>query len=419
MSQPQGDRPGTAWRSLPALQRTIGTLQPVASNAAFEAGLASHHSPAFLAPLGHLVDPGGPSGEVGGLLRTATLPAVQRVAVDAGYPAADLEFVVRTRKLAASGRVPEPSRLVTAAEPPVVARLAAFDPVPLPISVPEQAPEQSDVSPASPDSQSWEPGPVSPESGPVPDQPSESMSPVSTPPVSISPVSTSPVSTSPVSTSPVPTTAVSPGPVSTPPVSIPPVSMLPVTIPSASVPDPGSSIPARRRGRIRRPAGAGIRPCRGRRAEQQRRDYAAIGPTGRGQWCGSVGSAGGPDRYSWPRPSRATVVPGHGGAPSVRRPGATTADAEARPGHRGLGCCDPDADADANVRPGHRGLGCCGPGADRGAGGDTLDPIGGRGGARRRYRRRPTGRRLRFVRRNPVHRADRRDARCPVTPACR
>src|SRR6478752_5134388 len=85
VSQPQGDRPGTAWRSLPALQRTIGTLEPVASNAAFEAGLASHHSPAFLAPLGHLVDPGGPSGEAGGLLRTATLPAVQRVPVAAGY----------------------------------------------------------------------------------------------------------------------------------------------------------------------------------------------------------------------------------------------------------------------------------------------------------------------------------------------
>src|SRR6478735_11361991 len=69
-AQPQGDRPGTAWRSLPALQRTIAPLQPVASNAAFEAGLASHRSPAFLAPLGHLVDPAGPSGEIAGLLST-------------------------------------------------------------------------------------------------------------------------------------------------------------------------------------------------------------------------------------------------------------------------------------------------------------------------------------------------------------
>src|SRR6478752_5826399 len=135
--QQQGDRPGTAWRALPALQRTIGSLQPVASTAAFEAGLTSHHSPAFLAPLGHLVDARGPSGEVGGLLRTAVLPPVQRVALASGYPAPGLEFVVPARKLPTSARIPEPSKLMTAGQPPVVARLAALDPLPLSLPVPE------------------------------------------------------------------------------------------------------------------------------------------------------------------------------------------------------------------------------------------------------------------------------------------
>src|SRR3954453_7946942 len=76
---PTGDRPGLAWRALPVLQRAVGTLEPVTSMTRFSAGLASHRSPAFLAPLGHLVDPAGPSGEVTGLLQSAAPQAVQRV----------------------------------------------------------------------------------------------------------------------------------------------------------------------------------------------------------------------------------------------------------------------------------------------------------------------------------------------------
>ena len=56
-----------AWTRLPPLQRSISDTTAVAPPAAFRSSLTSHQNPSFLAPLGHLVDPDGPGGVVGGL----------------------------------------------------------------------------------------------------------------------------------------------------------------------------------------------------------------------------------------------------------------------------------------------------------------------------------------------------------------
>src|SRR6185312_13645781 len=123
--RPAGDRPGAAWRALPALQRTIGPMHTVAPTAPFAAGLASHRNPAFLGPLGHLVDPRAPGGEVAGVIRTSTLP-VQRAPIEAGYPVPALEYPVPSRQLTASGRIPSALTLTLAVQTPVVTRLATI-----------------------------------------------------------------------------------------------------------------------------------------------------------------------------------------------------------------------------------------------------------------------------------------------------
>ena len=56
-----------AWRDLPPLRPTLTTTPPVAPRDSFTASLATSHNPSFLAPLGHIVDPDGPSGHVEGL----------------------------------------------------------------------------------------------------------------------------------------------------------------------------------------------------------------------------------------------------------------------------------------------------------------------------------------------------------------
>ncbi len=56
-----------AWTRLPALQRSVADTTAVAPPAAFRSSLTTHQNPSFLAPLGHLVDPDGPGGVVGGL----------------------------------------------------------------------------------------------------------------------------------------------------------------------------------------------------------------------------------------------------------------------------------------------------------------------------------------------------------------
>ncbi len=56
-----------AWRDLPPLRPTLISTPPVAPRDSFTASLATSHNPSFLAPLGHVVDPDGPSGHVQGL----------------------------------------------------------------------------------------------------------------------------------------------------------------------------------------------------------------------------------------------------------------------------------------------------------------------------------------------------------------
>ena len=56
-----------AWRDLPPLRPTLTSTPPVAPRDSFTASLATSHNPSFLAPLGHVVDPDGPSGQVAGL----------------------------------------------------------------------------------------------------------------------------------------------------------------------------------------------------------------------------------------------------------------------------------------------------------------------------------------------------------------
>ncbi|MBA3340125.1 MAG: hypothetical protein H0T54_10355, partial [Geodermatophilaceae bacterium] len=52
---------------MPPLQRTVEAADPTAPLASFPASLASWQDPRFLAPLGHVVDPDGPSGYADGL----------------------------------------------------------------------------------------------------------------------------------------------------------------------------------------------------------------------------------------------------------------------------------------------------------------------------------------------------------------
>ena len=56
-----------AWTRLPPLQRSVSDTTAVAPPATFRSSLTTHQNPSFLAPLGHLVDPDGPGGLVGGL----------------------------------------------------------------------------------------------------------------------------------------------------------------------------------------------------------------------------------------------------------------------------------------------------------------------------------------------------------------
>jgi hypothetical protein len=57
----------TTWRALPTLQRVSGEVELVAPRDAFASSLSSWQNPSFLGPLGHTVDPHGPSGVVEGL----------------------------------------------------------------------------------------------------------------------------------------------------------------------------------------------------------------------------------------------------------------------------------------------------------------------------------------------------------------
>ncbi len=65
------ERHAPQWPSLPAVQRVLTPIAPVADRDGFVSSLAAHTDPSFLAPLAHLVDPDGPSGRITGLIAPA------------------------------------------------------------------------------------------------------------------------------------------------------------------------------------------------------------------------------------------------------------------------------------------------------------------------------------------------------------
>ncbi|HOZ57478.1 MAG TPA: hypothetical protein PKY70_04770, partial [Nakamurella multipartita] len=60
-----------AWQDLAPLRPTLTPTPPIAPLDTFTSSLATAHDPSFLAPLGHVVDPDGPSGHVDGLASPA------------------------------------------------------------------------------------------------------------------------------------------------------------------------------------------------------------------------------------------------------------------------------------------------------------------------------------------------------------
>src|SRR4051812_3850039 len=64
-----------AWRGLPPVQRTVDDMPVTAPVSRLTSALASWGDPRSVAPLGHLVDPEGPSGRVEGLVMPVGRPA--------------------------------------------------------------------------------------------------------------------------------------------------------------------------------------------------------------------------------------------------------------------------------------------------------------------------------------------------------
>ena len=144
-----GDRPTGAWRTLPPVQRAVSGSTPVAPLDVFVGGLASHRNPTFLAPLGHLVDPSGPSGSADGLVRSAAVtsasaPAVQRAAMTEYRDNSPLTFATaaparpqRTLRLSA-GSPPAASTLTVPSQQRMSVQLAAME-LPAPAASPDGA----------------------------------------------------------------------------------------------------------------------------------------------------------------------------------------------------------------------------------------------------------------------------------------
>src|SRR4051812_22001104 len=64
---PATSAPDDAWRTLPALQRSVPDLLPVTAVDRFARSLAAHHDPSFLEPPGHLRHAAAPGGTAAGL----------------------------------------------------------------------------------------------------------------------------------------------------------------------------------------------------------------------------------------------------------------------------------------------------------------------------------------------------------------
>jgi len=111
-----------AWRDVPPLQPVLTATRPVAPLDTFTGSLATARNPSFLAPLGHIVDPAGPSGQVDGLASpvtpTASLggpelliarppsavsQAVQRIRLPQRWMSADPSDAPSVQRLASAG----------------------------------------------------------------------------------------------------------------------------------------------------------------------------------------------------------------------------------------------------------------------------------------------------------------------------
>ena len=112
-SSPRRPQTPAAWSRLPPLQRSVADSTAIAPPAAFRSSLTTHQNPSFLAPLGHLVDPDGPAGVVGGLASSVGGPIP--------YEGMD-ELRVPTRPAPPSAPAVQRRIATLRPEPPVVQR---------------------------------------------------------------------------------------------------------------------------------------------------------------------------------------------------------------------------------------------------------------------------------------------------------
>ncbi len=157
-------RPPPGWHGLPPVQRAVAPMPLTAPVSRLTAALSSWADPRFLAPLGHVVDPDGPSGRVEGVVRPVGAPLVQRSGPDLPLVSATSRRTGRTavQRSRWGVRPPPPTRealhTASAGAPPHDASGAGAPPQP-----PETA-----LGPVSEDAPSWTLPSAPPASGPWP-----------------------------------------------------------------------------------------------------------------------------------------------------------------------------------------------------------------------------------------------------------
>ena len=129
------------WRQLAPLAPILPVARLTLAPAAFEAGLSTRRSPAFVRPLTHLVSRDGPAGTVGGLLSVARQPDPGRalsaprslVPTPLVYPAPSAPVAEAGPLEALEYEVPSPVPLQTLAGPGAPRPVTVAPPVPHPV----------------------------------------------------------------------------------------------------------------------------------------------------------------------------------------------------------------------------------------------------------------------------------------------
>ena len=256
------------WRYLPPLQRLTQPISTTVATDAFVQRLRTWHDPSFLAPLGHRVDPSGPSGVVTGLAtvapsRSPALPAlptpvvrygaIDAVPTPAAPPGEQGTEPTAVQRAIASGSTPSstsPMSPATLSAPPT---LTSVQPIKQPPPVEQPPPVSPHMSPPpveqpplaaelpAPLDKQQTPSPSVP--SPVVEQPSPSPPTVSrlasTPPIEQPPPVSTPVS-APAAKDPPPT----PRPKATPPVGRQHPSPAPAVQRQPSLPAPAPPVSA-------------------------------------------------------------------------------------------------------------------------------------------------------------------------------